>query len=123
MRRLAITLVAISFAGPAYAQAWGDLAVRFVYDGQPAKPRELIVDKDRNVCGEKPFDESLLVNAKDRGIADVVMWLEPRGSDDPPPDPCRFAAAGEGGGCDRTQLPHSATRPARAHESRSGLQQ
>ena len=84
MQRLAITVLAICFACPTQGQEWGDLSVRFVYDGEPPKPREILVDKDIAACGKKLPDESLLVNAKGRGIANVVMWLQP-GSDESQP--------------------------------------
>jgi len=85
MRRLAFTLLAISIACQAYGQQWGDLSVRFVYDGEPPKPQEVQVDKDVAACGKKLPDESLLVNAKDGGIANVVMWLHATNSQDSPP--------------------------------------
>lgn len=84
MQRLAITVLAISFACQAYGQEWGDLTVRFVYDGEPPKQREILVDKDSAACGKKLPDESLLVNAKDGGIANVVMWLHAISSQDSP---------------------------------------
>jgi hypothetical protein len=40
---------------------WGNLEMRFVFDGVPPQPLAM--------------DESLLVNPKDRGIANVAVWL------------------------------------------------
>ncbi len=53
---------------------WGDLALRLVYDGEPPKPQALAIDRDKAVCKEL-FDESLLVSAKDNGIANVLVWV------------------------------------------------
>ena len=58
------------------ADAWGDLALRFVYDGEPPKTPPLKIDRDKGVCKEGELrDESLLVNAKDKGIANVIVWV------------------------------------------------
>jgi hypothetical protein len=40
------------------------------------------IKQDPKVCGEEVFDESLLVNPKDRGIANVVVWLVPQKGED-----------------------------------------
>ena len=56
------------------AEEWGDLALRLVYDGEPPKPRALAIDRDKAVCKEL-FDESLRVSAKDKGIANVLVWV------------------------------------------------
>jgi len=50
---------------------WGELEMRFVFDGDPPKPK-LIANAFGAPLG---VDESLLVNAKDRGIANVAVWL------------------------------------------------
>jgi hypothetical protein len=56
------------------AEEWGDLALRLVYDGEPPMPRELKIDRDKAVCKEL-FDESLLVSAENKGIANVLVWI------------------------------------------------
>jgi hypothetical protein len=82
---LRVTAIAIVFhtcfvvSLPA-ANEWGDLAVRFVFDGQPPEPRQIMVEKDQAVCKHAIFNESLVVGAQDRGIANLVMWLAPAGS-------------------------------------------
>ena len=83
MRCIAILCLTMFFGAPALAQEWGDLTIHFVFDGRPPKSREILVDKDQAACGKQLVDESLIVNAKDRGIANVVMWLH-SASDEPP---------------------------------------
>jgi hypothetical protein len=61
------------------ADEWGDLAVRFVFDGEPPEPRQLVVDKDQAFCKQAIFAESLVVDSKDRGIANLVIGLAPAG--------------------------------------------
>ncbi len=56
---------------------WGTLTGKFLYDG-PAPERPAInVNKDEEYCSkDNPFDESLLVNKENSGIANVVIRLE-----------------------------------------------
>lgn len=49
---------------------WGTLSLRLVYDGDPPAPRDLRAPPPLVVP-----DETLLVNAKDRGIANVCLYL------------------------------------------------
>lgn len=58
-------------------QQWGDLTGRFIFDGEPPKPIELNVNKDMGVVKGPIFDESLVVDVKSRGIANVFVWLVP----------------------------------------------
>ncbi len=49
---------------------WGDLKMRFVYDGTPPTPQAI-----DNVCSARPLvNESLLVDPKSHGIANVVVY-------------------------------------------------
>ena len=69
---LAMQIIAAS----ATAAEWGDLHLRFMYDGEPPEPRTWEADKDVAVCGKtKLLDESLLVDKESRGIANVVVML------------------------------------------------
>jgi hypothetical protein len=54
---------------------WGDLTATFVYDGEPPERRPLRVDKDRGLYKDPILDPSLIVDAKTKGIANVVGWL------------------------------------------------
>jgi len=63
-------------SGLAMGQQWGHLSARFVFDGAPPKPVPTVVNKDQAVCGKfNLVDESLVVNAKNSGIANVVVFL------------------------------------------------
>src|SRR5690348_11772479 len=49
-------------AGPATADAWGDLTGKFVFEGAPPEPARLAITKDEAVCGKHELvDESLRV--------------------------------------------------------------
>jgi plastocyanin len=54
---------------------WGNLTATFIYDGEPPEPIRLKVDKDKEAIKEPLFDRSLMVDAKTKGIANVVTWL------------------------------------------------
>ncbi len=56
---------------------WGDLQGRFVFDGVPPEPQRLPIDKDRNSFPLPILDESLVVNTKNGGLANVVLYLLP----------------------------------------------
>ncbi len=68
------------------AQKWGHLSGRFVYDGEPPAQAKLQLNKDIEFCSPfEPKAEQLVVNQKNRGIANVVLWLEvPRRGPAPP---------------------------------------
>ena len=53
-----------------------ELRMRFVYNGDPPAPNPIVVDRDKEVCGEfKLVDERLLVNPENQGIQNVVVYL------------------------------------------------
>jgi hypothetical protein len=59
------------------AEGWGNLKIRFVYDGDdPPKAEFADLNKDQAYCGKfKPVDESLLINAENKGIANVIVYV------------------------------------------------
>ena len=58
------------------AQQWGNLKVRFAYDGDAPKAQPVEVTKDEAYCGKfKPMDETLVVNAENNGIANVIVYV------------------------------------------------
>jgi hypothetical protein len=62
--------------GLAAEPSWGTLQMRFVYEGKPPALREFPINKDEAACAkEKLFDESLLVNAKNGGLSNVIVWM------------------------------------------------
>jgi plastocyanin len=58
------------------ATGWGDLTVRFRFDGTVPIARTLNADKDPEFCGKFDLkDESLVVNSSNGGIKDVTAFL------------------------------------------------
>lgn len=75
--RLLFVVMAVAFTTAVHAEGWGKLTVRFSYGGDPPTAEKLDLNKDVDFCG--PFglvDESLVVDAKTKGIANVVVWLD-----------------------------------------------
>lgn len=70
-------LLLVLFAVPAHAE-WGSISGRFVYDGKVPEPRRIEINKDRDALGQYVMDESLLVNKRNRGIANVIIYLAPK---------------------------------------------
>jgi hypothetical protein len=71
-------------AEPTVAAGYGNLTGRVTFDGEAKDPTPLvsageIKADDRAVCGAHPIlDESLLVNKTNKGLANVVIFLEKR---------------------------------------------
>lgn len=77
-----LVLVALSpFLALADEGAWGHLKGRFVFDGVPPRAKVLPITKDQAALGDSITDESLIVNQKNRGIANVLVFLLPDDSD------------------------------------------
>jgi len=81
----AMALLAAWYVAPsgALAQAepkgWGTIKGQIVFGGaQVPEPKKLKVDKDQNHCLEKGdlYDETWIVNKKNKGVRDVFVWLE-----------------------------------------------
>jgi len=59
------------------AADWGALKGRFVLDGPLPEQPKLQINKDVEFCGKhEPRSEKLIVHREDRGIANVVIWLD-----------------------------------------------
>jgi hypothetical protein len=70
----AILIAASATSAP--AQEWGDLDGTFIFKGTPAAPAKIAPNKDQEVCGKHPLvDETLVVNADNKGIQNVVVYL------------------------------------------------
>lgn len=55
---------------------WASLSGKFVYDGNPPAQKELKPTKDVDFCGKNSIpDERLVVNPKNKGIANIVVYL------------------------------------------------
>ncbi len=64
------------------AAEWGNLKGRFVYDGPSPERAVLTINKDPEFCGKhSPKSERLIVHPKDRGLANVVIWLDLKASE------------------------------------------
>ncbi len=71
-------LLALSFScGIANSADWGNLEMRFVFDGAAPERPTLVLNKDIELCGKHmPKTEKLVVNPTDKGVANIVMWLD-----------------------------------------------
>ena len=59
---------------------WGHLSGRFVYNGDPPPVKMHLADKDKAALGDRIPDESLIVNKKNRGIENIIVYLSPKKS-------------------------------------------
>jgi plastocyanin len=81
IRQILSVIVVGSLASAGYAQEWGDLEGTFLFKGTPPTPAKINVDKDQQYCGpHNPVDETIVVNKDNKGLANVVVYLN-----DPPP--------------------------------------
>jgi plastocyanin len=59
-------------------EGWATVSGRFVLEGNAPSPTRLNVDKDQAVCGaHQLFDESIVIG-KDKGIANVAIYVTTR---------------------------------------------
>lgn len=82
MKRVLGIMVAVVasclLSGFTHAADWGNLSGQFIYDGQPPTPPLVKITKDKECCGKlNVVDESLVVNAETKGIANVILYLYP----------------------------------------------
>lgn len=70
----------------AAGSGWGKLTGRFVFEGTPPVQQELRITSDVEYCSmHHPLDESLVVHAENRGVANVVVSLYRSRGEEPPP--------------------------------------
>lgn len=75
IRSVAVIVLIPACASVTHAE-WGHLTGRFVYDGLAPEAKFIATKgKDRSVCGDQVLDESLLVDKKTGGVANVVVYL------------------------------------------------
>jgi len=75
---LAILFISTCLIAPLHAQQkWGDLSGRFAYGGEPPKPTRLLVTGDDALHFSELFSEAHIVHPKNRGIANIVIYLLP----------------------------------------------
>ena len=59
-----------------HAQGWGTLKARFVFDGEAPKVQPVEITKDAAYCGKfNIIDQTLMVNAENNGIANVIVYV------------------------------------------------
>ena len=77
-RSIAAEIIGSILGGSSSAGAdWGTVRGRFVLDGSVPERPVLQINKDVEFCGKhQPRSEQLVVHAQDRGIANVVVWLD-----------------------------------------------
>lgn len=72
-----MAMVAIGSVSGAAQAEWGTLKGRFVLSGDLPKANKIVVTKDQEVCGKHDlFDETLKVNADDKGIYGIVLYMD-----------------------------------------------
>lgn len=91
----AILISAVLLASSSLSAAeWGDLKLKFVYDGSAPAATPINVNKDPQFCGQFGLvDESLVVNKENGGIANVIAYLYTRSGPKPEVHPDYAAAA------------------------------
>jgi hypothetical protein len=89
-KSLLLTIVTVSLLSGSWLSAaeWGDLKLKFVYDGTAPTSSPINVNKDPQVCGAFGLvDESLIVNKENGGIQNVIGYLYTRGKTKVPTHP------------------------------------
>jgi plastocyanin len=57
------------------ADSWGNLKGQFVYDGKAPAPKPILTDKEPLCAKHQVVDEGLVVNPKNNGIANIVVFV------------------------------------------------
>jgi hypothetical protein len=66
----------LALAAAARAEDWASLTGKFVYDGTAPEPKKIVIDADAKEFGSLGLvDESLVVDKKTGGIANVVVYV------------------------------------------------
>jgi len=74
---LTLTLLGMSALASRVQAQWGDLTGQFILDGEAPKASAVVVTKDQEVCSKTPLlDEALTVNADNKGISGIVLFLD-----------------------------------------------
>ena len=80
------SIVFLLCAGFACAEDWGDIKGTFVFEGDIPSASKIKVEKDAAVCGKHNLvDEALVVNADNKGIANIVVYMYLSSKDKDPP--------------------------------------
>src|SRR6188472_451848 len=76
LARYAAAVALLVIGSTASAADWGSLKGRFVVDGSPQRPADLVVNKDQYCIDHKPSNDSLVVG-KGNALGNVVVFLRP----------------------------------------------
>ncbi len=72
---IGLAVIAVPALGAAEEQQWGHLRGRLVFDGEPPDAPKITITKAELAFTKPIFDESLVVKKKDRGLANVLIFL------------------------------------------------
>ncbi len=72
----AVAALVLLTAGPAMAQEWGNLKMKFVVDGKAPAPAKLDITKDQAYCGKHGLVNERLTVGKGGELANVVVYLQ-----------------------------------------------
>ena len=75
---VAVVLAALVAPTAAQDKSWGDLLGRVVVKGKAPPRKEIKITKDNDYFKKPIFDDSLLVNPKTKGLANVLVYLVPK---------------------------------------------
>lgn len=78
LRLVALAALAIGVSTTASAADWGNLTGRFVLDGKAPQMEKIDTSKEPGCSKHPVFTETLVVNDKDNGIKDVVIYVSTR---------------------------------------------
>ncbi len=71
-----VLLNELLFGARLRAEGWGDLTARFIYEGTPPKRPAAKITADKEFCCKfDVVDESLVVNERNGGVANVMVYL------------------------------------------------
>lgn len=77
LRTSLVSLMVAMASTAVNAAEWGTVKGRFVFDGSLPERPKLVLNKDVEFCGKfEPRSEKLVVHPDDRGIVNVVIWLD-----------------------------------------------
>lgn len=92
-----VAVFACSAVGVVVAEDWGTFSGQFVYGGDAPKPAPVNVTKDTEVCSNQGLvDEQLVVNAENKGVANIVIYMYRKSSEPVPPIHESYAESAEG---------------------------
>lgn len=71
---LAALVAATVSSQNAHAQKWGDLKVKFVFDGKAEEAAAISITRDQAFCGKHDLKDESLIVGKDGGVKNVIVY-------------------------------------------------